>query len=115
MRHTPGPWKFEVRNYQAMVTTERDDIDMVVASNLFDEELDLELDEVEANARLIASAPDLLEALQELIDWEGVERNAFPLNNNYNLCPCRNDEITQKKAHEVWTTVFKAIAKATGK
>ena len=50
----------------------------------------------------------MLEALQELIDWEGVEVN------NYNLCPCRDDEITQKEAHEVWTTVFKAIAKATG-
>ena len=57
MTHTQGPWKFEVRNNQAMVTTDRDDMDMVVAANLFDEELDLELEEVEANARLIAASP----------------------------------------------------------
>jgi len=66
MTYTQGPWKFEVRNNQAMVTTERDDIDMVVASNLFDEELDLELEEVEANARLIALAPTLLRIVKTL-------------------------------------------------
>jgi hypothetical protein len=82
MTHTPGPWKFEVRNNQAMVTTERDDIDMVVASNLFDEELDLELEEVDANARLIASAPDLLECLQNLV-YRGLIVND---NDHYEEC-----------------------------
>ena len=94
MTYTQGPWKFEVRNNQAMVTTERDDIDMVVASNLFDEELDLELEEVEANARLIASAPDLLFCLQK---WM-----SFQINSGLEGC----DEIVEQTE--------KAIAKATG-
>ena len=68
MQHTQGSWRFEIRNSEAMVTTCRNGKDMVVAGYLFDEEIDLELEEVEANARLIASAPDLLACLQNLID-----------------------------------------------
>ena len=92
MQHTQGSWRFEIRNSEAMVTTCRNGKDMVVAGYLFDEEIDLELEEVEANARLIASAPDLLACLQNLID-RGLIVND---NDHYEEC-------------------IKAIAKATGK
>ena len=92
MQHTQGSWRFEIRNNEAMVTTCRNGEDMVVAGYLFDEEIDLELEEVEANARLIASAPDLLACLQNLID-RGLIVND---NDHYEEC-------------------IKAIAKATGK
>ena len=92
MQHTQGSWRFEIRNSEAMVTTCRNGKDMVVAGCLFDEEIDLELEEVEANARLIASAPDLLACLQNLID-RGLIVND---NDHYEEC-------------------IKAIAKATGK
>jgi len=92
MQHTQGSWRFEIRNSEAMVTTCRNGEDMVVAGYLFDEEIDLELEEVEANARLIASAPDLLACLQNLID-RGLIVND---NDHYEEC-------------------IKAIAKATGK
>ena len=92
MQHTQGSWRFEIRNSEAMVTTCRNGEDMVVAGYLFDEEIDLELEEVEANARLIASAPDLLACLQNLID-RGLIVND---NDHYEEC-------------------IKAISKATGK
>jgi len=92
MQHTQGSWRFEIRNSEAMVTTCRNGKDMVVAGCLFDEEIDLELEEVEANARLIASAPDLLACLQNLID-RGLIVND---NDHYEEC-------------------IKAISKATGK
>lgn len=92
MQHTQGSWRFEIRNNEAMVTTCRNGEDMVVAGYLFDEEIDLELEEVEANARLIASAPNLLACLQNLID-RGLIVND---NDHYEEC-------------------IKAIAKATGK
>ena len=92
MQHTQGSWRFEIRNNEAMVTTCRNGEDMVVAGYLFDEEIDLELEEVEANARLIASAPDLLACLQNLID-RGLIVND---NDHYEEC-------------------IKAISKATGK
>jgi hypothetical protein len=63
-QHTPGPWKFGsktdgdlykrniagVDGYHVAAVSSRDD------------------HEVDANARLIAAAPDLLEALQDLFD-----------------------------------------------
>jgi hypothetical protein len=63
-QHTPGPWKFgSISNgdfykrniagadgYHVALTSSRDDA------------------EVDANARLIAAAPELLEALQAIID-----------------------------------------------
>jgi len=91
MTHTRGPWKFEVRDYQAMVTAIRDGQAMVVAGELYDEELDLELEEIEANARVIASAPDLLACLENLV--------------NRGLIPNDNDHYEE---------CLNAIANATG-
>ena len=106
MTYTQGPWTIDyaMNDYEGHYLNGAGRL--VAITNTVENEV---TDEDRANARLIAASPEMLEALQELIDWEGVEAN------NYNLCPCRDDEITQKEAHEVWTTVFKAIAKATGK
>ena len=68
-KHTPGPWemKFDIDNtvYVESKTT-------LIADNLLNESdiLDLSIEEIQeykANAKLIAAAPDLLEACQELI------------------------------------------------
>ena len=69
MTHTKGPWKFEVRDYQAMVTAIRDGQAMVVAGELYDDELDwVGEEEIEANARLIAKAPEMLDAITAYLD-----------------------------------------------
>ena len=58
--------------------------------------------ENEANARLIASAPALLAALMQIMDFEGGEPGSY------------NDPDTQERADEVWQDAFDAIAKAKG-
>jgi len=58
--------------------------------------------ENEANARLLASAPDLLAALIQLMEWEGDEAGFYP------------EDDTQQRANEVWQDAFDAIAKARG-
>ena len=69
MTHTKGPWKFEIRDGQAMFTTIRDGQAMVVAGELYDEELDwVGEEEIEANARLIAKAPEMLDAITAYLD-----------------------------------------------
>lgn len=63
-KHTPGPWH---------VAEEMDDDDNVLytveADNLPVADIYRKA-EHEANARLIAAAPELLEALKELIAWD---------------------------------------------
>jgi hypothetical protein len=64
--HTPGPW--DVDNYPDHVSyfsdasNRKPDYDFRV-----DFSEDMPEEEAEANARLIAAAPDLLEALEELL------------------------------------------------
>ena len=54
-QHTPGPWTAQINHCtHAVISTDGFDIALVSASD-FDSE---------ANARLIASAPDLLAALE---------------------------------------------------
>ena len=69
-KHTPGPWLAD----GASVYEERDDFSVIC--NFWSSSLP----EWEANARLIAAAPDLLEALEQLvIEYDDVElANAEP-------------------------------------
>ena len=52
MKHTPGPWRIEWEMAHGGLS--------VVATIHFH-------DDTEANARLVAAAPELLEALQEIV------------------------------------------------
>ena len=70
MSHTPGPWRTFVWNEFAgeaviqNVSVITDNVDIAYFRRA--------TDEVMANAQLIAAAPDLLEALEDLVDEYGV-------------------------------------------
>ncbi len=63
--------------------------------------------ENEANARLIAASPMLLQALETLMALEGVEPSTSPLQSY-------RDPDAQAEAERVWQQAFDAIAKARG-
>lgn len=66
-RHTPGPWKAEAGGREPLVLAGLTPVAQVFALG---ESID-DAAEEEANARLIAAAPDLLEALQDALSWIG--------------------------------------------
>ena len=70
--HTPGPWA--VNPFRTTVDACDDEGPLPICKLLWPTNRRSE-DETEANARLIAAAPELLEALQELMD----EQNGPPL------------------------------------
>ena len=61
-KHTPGPWGYAWAGGIALVFQKGE---ATIASIPYDD--DNEIPQVEANARLIAAAPDLLEALQGVL------------------------------------------------
>lgn len=65
--HTPGPWRINSRGSQVGPRSEEDDQSFgMIIPVAYLEEVDWP-DAHEANARLIAAAPDLLEALDALL------------------------------------------------
>jgi hypothetical protein len=60
MKHTPGPWNYDRSGYSLYVNSGRE---LVTALSMDGKRLETS----EANARLIAAAPDLLAALQYAI------------------------------------------------
>ena len=65
MTHTKGKWEVdEIRGCKVVVCGS-----MVIASDLFDENEEPSIEELDANANLIAAAPDLLEAAVALFSW----------------------------------------------
>ena len=65
-KHTPGPWKFEDEFVRAEVLEGFEDHNSIIAdvytlpSNLFGEQM-------EANGKLIAAAPEMFELLEEIL------------------------------------------------
>ncbi len=98
--HTPGPWQIgktdatALRVYAPHGQTTRSDLATV---KLYGTGADAAIDEAEANARLIAAAPEMLEALR----W------AIPALVNHTGRGCK---ITD----EAFARIEAAIAKATG-
>jgi hypothetical protein len=69
-KHTPGPWAIENTNHGIRLTYSDGMLRSHVA-DLFTAALCEEHGNLEANARLIAAAPDLLDAVQAIVDAFG--------------------------------------------
>ena len=108
MGHTEGPWRAcysdEIGGGNIRSDHHRDGTGALLleAGPMFhgytpdrDEEL--------ANLRLAASAPELLAALEQLMEWDGDDPGWYP------------EDDTQQRANDVWDDAFAAIAKATGR
>lgn len=67
--HTPGPWGYDDNNGCKDIYAERTNEKLAVCftTGVSNDPTDL------ANARLIAAAPDLLNALQKLIKWAALK------------------------------------------
>ena len=68
-KHTPGPWTAQPRksNFIDVCHDQRDTKGAITLSLCKVQSRDSWIDESHANARLIAAAPELLEALQNLL------------------------------------------------
>jgi len=96
MKHTNGPWKIEGETVKTAISSGCKHIAMV---NYFDrgsgDPRSISKDEHEANARLIASAPEMLEVLFELARSHSKLAQA-----EYNRNPSYNDLHFSHKAEE---------------
>lgn len=103
VQHTPGPWSYDYSTTIAasdefMVMTK--DVG-VVAWVVRDADRGITNAQVEANARLISAAPDLLAALQGLMGAEWRPKTG----------PLQYDSLRE----EAWATADAAIARAQGR
>lgn len=89
-QHTPGPWQVEARKGETWVCRS----DSAVLARLGAAK------EIRANARLIAAAPELLEAVRALMS--DIEQGADP-----------SDKQCQRVSGS-WGKALAAIARATG-
>ena len=69
--HTPGPWTFNGRTVRGPHPKDPEGRTRIVAEAIWDR--GTYVDDAEANARLIAAAPELLEALEALVLDESKE------------------------------------------
>ena len=72
MSHTKGPWSMRERYIEILDSTVTMDVFAVTANRAEDTvcEIPMDASNAEANARLIAAAPDLLEACRHMImEW----------------------------------------------
>lgn len=105
IQHTPGPWRIEdpmPASFSVMAPDRPGHPNeyRIIASVDTDVECGILLQEAEANARLIAAAPDLLAALQGLMGAEWRPKTG----------PLQYDSLRE----DAWAAADAAIAKATG-
>ena len=97
-KHTPGPWEVQRDSHLRFYITQPSDTpDRVAGFYAEVRRFTPDIDQVKANAHLIAVAPDLLEALQSAVDW--IEDDRFD-----------DDYIGEQWYHDARA----AIAKAKG-
>lgn len=99
IKHTPGPWTLESRGWDNQLIYGQDE--RVPDGRRFIADVSLMFDGAEANARLIAAAPDLLEQLRVTVMYL------------QSACTVMGKESRQM-ALEIVDEARSAIAKATG-
>ena len=67
--HTPGPWSYG--KFAEFIYSNRDDNPLFVAEVVADIDNPQSIEEMEANAALIASCPDMLSALELMAEQFG--------------------------------------------
>jgi hypothetical protein len=92
-QHTPGPWKVRKQGHGTFIG---------FASDSFIGEVYTASGRQEANANLLAAAPELLAALKEIKHWADITRG--DPNNNLGA-----------EIESVFNVAYAAIAKAEGK
>lgn len=96
-KHTPGPWRYEAgRDGRPPYVIRRTEGGFVVVG--------MTADRQEADARLIAAAPELLEALQKLLDLQVAKKELEYLDKG----------IGTKTPNAAWLEARAAVAKARG-
>ena len=103
MKHTPGPWEISrgVHAYPFSIESESKTIGFI--------KLQTGLQEVtEANARLIASAPDLLEACKEILNLLEAEMPIWYLRYHYNVLSSAIAKATGNTATHTTSSVIEA-------
>lgn len=96
IKHTPGPWHtMDARSFGVPYIITDGKITIAQSYEGFSKE------DTEANAKLIAAAPDLLEALKNLVDWYGTRSGES------------NELIPAEKQWHFIAAGMKALAKAT--
>ena len=70
MSHTPGPWRWKLEEFGSYRLIAKDGTKVADDGSADGEYGGWMNDPNEPNARLIAAAPDLLEALVDLLGWQ---------------------------------------------
>lgn len=70
MKHTQGPWKIIDINYHPYIEKDGFEVCQLFRTAFLNDDYseDIEFENAKANANLIAAAPELLEALEQLLD-----------------------------------------------
>lgn len=82
-KFTPGPWRIFGANRYECPGIDAESTSIIVFGRRFDQNQNCgvqgnTLEECQANARLIAAAPELLEALKRAVEWmEAPDESAF--------------------------------------
>jgi hypothetical protein len=72
-KHTPGPWRLNADNSTEVMTVTGFNVARAHCNGIYH----IKLAQAEANACLIAAAPDLLAALQDLVSDDGPNPGAY--------------------------------------
>ncbi len=110
--HTKGPWTIRVVNMTTAVVSERG---VVIAADLYDEAMNPSIDEIDANACLIATAPDLLRCAESAAN--AFRERISCLKDELREDFCDADDINDQIGNYQWLLDQhrKVIAKAKGK